>query len=37
MRRIPRKILEKSTIQKEEPCSWILSLSKPYSTCQNSE
>jgi hypothetical protein len=34
-RRIPRKMLEKPVTQQEEPDAWILSVSMPYSTCQN--
>ena len=34
-RRIPRTMLEKPVTQQEEPDVWILSVSMPYSTCQN--
>ena len=35
-RRIPRKMLENLVTQQEEPDAWILSVSMPGSTCQNS-
>jgi hypothetical protein len=36
LRRIPRKMLDKPIPQQEEPDAWILSVSMPGSTCQNS-
>ena len=35
-RRIPRKMLEQPIDQQEEPDAWILRVSTPYLTCQNS-
>jgi hypothetical protein len=36
LRQIPRKMLDKPIPQQEEPDAWILSVSMPGSTCQNS-